>query len=72
MDSATLIEVLIDGVLQGRPLPSGLIQEMRANARLFDIIFPEPSQSQDRPLPSFESTFLKSEETAPARDHSCQ
>ena len=71
MDSAAFIDILIDGVLEGKPLSPCLLQEMRAHAKLFDIIFPELSHSDNnnnnRPLPSFASTFLKGDDTAP--DH---
>ena len=68
MDSATFIDTLIDEVLDGKPLAPCLVQEMRAHAKLFDIIFPELSHSDNnnnnRPLPSFANTFLKDDDTA--------
>ena len=58
MDSSTVITSLIEGVLQGRPLPDCFFQAMEERARLFDLIFPELSQPSTEVLPSFDSTFL--------------
>ena len=71
MDSETLIKGLIEGVLQGRPLPDCVLRGMEERARIFDVFFSQLLRPNGEALPSFESVFMPSQDAASSVDFDC-